>query len=607
MYGYAGKILEFDLTNGGASTSELSTLGLKYLGGSGFCARLLYDRIKPGEDAYSQSNVLVLAPGLLTGMFTPTGSKTVFASKSPLTNSFCESSMGGPIGAELKHAGYDALVITGKAEKPSCLLIKDDEVETIPAGDLWGKSTRESNRTLAREQDVIAASIGVAGEKLVRFAGIDCEERQAGRGGLGAVMGSKNLKAIGVRGSKDISVRKPRELLELSKNWYDKMVESAAFQEDTKYGTGEFMDWINKERGVFPTNNWQLSIFENRKNIDPYQWVSIYSKKNKACYSCVKPCGRLFTIDEGKFKGTAFDGIEYETLYSLGSVVGNPDVEVLAKGNEMCDLFGMDTISTGGVIGFAMELYERGLLTKAETDGLDLRFGNSEILPTLIEKIALRDGLGDMMADGVRILAQKVGQGAENYAMHVKGMEPPAYDVRGIKGLALGFMTSPRGACHLRSCAYALELTGKFWRFTNVDRFSTKAKGQEIKDLEDLMTVYDSLGICKFSRGFFLASGFEEIMDCVDGRRLDEDALLKIGERINNLKHLFNIREGVTMENFLLPPRLTSEPIADGPAKGHYVSDEEMKSMLVDYFRARDWDVDGAIPKTKLVELELAR
>jgi len=606
MYGYSGKIIKVDLTTGKHSTSDLGDMGIKYLGGIGFCARLLYDNLAPGTEPLAPANVLVISPGFLTGLFVPTGSKTIFASKSPLTNTFCGSSMGGSIGAELRHAGYDALIITGKAEKPSCLFIMDEEVSVVESEELWGKTPREVNETLLGEKNVIAASIGVGGEKLVRFAGIDCEERQAGRGGLGAVMGSKNLKSIGIRGTKDIKVRKSEELLEISKKWYDTMLDSAGFQEDTKYGTGEFLNWINEERGVFPTRNWQLSVFEKREKIDPYYWNKIYYKKNKACYSCVKPCGRVFSIEKGKYAGTILDGVEYETLYSLGSAIENPDIEVLAKGNELCDLYGIDTISAGVVIGFAMELYERGILTEKDADGLEMRFGNSEILPTVIEKMATRDGIGDLMAEGVRIFAQRIGKDAENYAIHVKGMEPPAYDVRGIKGLGLGFMTSPRGACHLRTCAYALELTGKFWKFKDVDRFSPASKGQEIKDMEDLMTAYDSLGVCKFSRGYFLADGFKDIFECIDGRKLGEAELLKIGERINNLKHLFNIREGITKNDFLLPVRLTSEPIKEGPSKGQYITEEEMRSMLIDYFRARGWDVNGNVPKHKLKELDLS-
>jgi aldehyde:ferredoxin oxidoreductase len=605
MFGYAGHILNVDLTSGKTSKSDLGTLGLSYLGGSGLGTRLLYDNFTPGANPLSPQNVLVMSPGFLTGLLVPTASKTLFCGKSPLTNTFCESSIGGPIGVELRHSGYDALVITGKAEDPTSLIIKDDNIDLVQSDNLWGKNTREASDALKKEHDVTVATIGMGGEKLVRFAGIDCEERQAGRGGLGAVMGSKNLKAIGIRGTGNIDVKEPKKLLETCLEWVKVMVDSAGFQEDTKYGTGEFLNWINEERGAFPTRNWQLSFFENRKHIDPYYWAPKYSKKNKACYSCVKPCGKLFTIAEGKYAGTVLDGVEYETLYSLGSNLENPDIEVLAKCNELCDLYGIDTISTGGVIGFAFELFERGLLTKEDTGGIELAFGKPDILPSLVEKIGRRKGIGDLMAEGVRNVAAKVGKGAENYAVHVKGMEPPAYDVRGIKGLGLGFMTSPRGACHLRSCAYALELTGKFWKFKDVDRFSSEGKGQEIKDMEDLMTAYDCLGVCKFSRGYFLANGFEKIFECIDGRTMDENEVLRIGERVNNLKHMFNLREGVKKADFLLPPRLTGEPVKEGPSEGNVITDEEMHKMLIEYFMARGWDPDGNITKHKLNELGL--
>lgn len=605
MKGYGGSILHVDLGTGKISKEALpDEMVQKYLGGAGFAVRLLYDKSQPKHDAFDPSNPLIVTPGLFDGFGVPTGGKVVFCTKSPLTGLIGDSVMGGSIGSELKHAGYDAVVITGRAKEPSYLLIDNDDVEIKDASDLWGSTVPvTAEKVKEKEGDVKVASIGPAGENLVRYACVDCDDRQAGRAGVGAVMGSKDLKAIAVRGTKDLVPHDPKALLDLNLEYLNKMTESSAYESDTKYGTGEFLEWINADQGVFPTRNWKEGMFDERKEIDPYHWAPIYMKKNKACFSCSKPCGRLFTIDEGRFAGLAIDGIEYETLYSLGGVCGTGDIETVAKGNEICDYEGMDTISAGDAIGFAMDLYENGILTREETGGLDLNFGNSDAELRLLEMIARREGLGDILADGVKRAAERIGKGADKYAVHVKGMEPPAYDVRGIKGMALAFMTSTRGACHLRTCAYALELTGKFWKFKDVDRFSSEGKGEEITDMEDLVVLYDVLGVCKFSRGYFFAEGFTDVLKAVTGAEISEEELLRTGERINNLKQLYNLREGMTRQDYVLPEKITSVPIPEGESKGHLVTVEEMNRMLEDYFVARRWGPNSVPTREKLNEL----
>ncbi len=609
MHGYGGRIIYVNLTTKEIIREDIPENQFhKFLGGVGFIAKILYEELEPNIGAFDPRNVLIMGSGVFTGTIVPTAGKTIFGGKSPLTGGWGESVMGGSIGAELKHAGYDALVITGKTEKPSYIFINNDDLEFRSANDYWGKTTRETSMGIKKELGdprVKVASIGIGGEKLVRYACIDCEDRQAGRSGLGAVMGSKNLKAIALRGNKSITIFDSEKLMGLSKDWYAKMVSSVSYENFTKYGTGEFLDWMNQERGTFPTRNWQESVFEEREHIDPYHWAPKYGKKNKACYACVKPCGRYFHIKEGRYAGTELDGVEYETLYSLGSQCGNSDIEALAKANELCDLLGIDTISAGVAIGFAMELYERGIITDEDTEGLELKFGNNDIVPVMVEKIAKREGVGDILAEGVKRAAEDIGKGAEYYAIHVKGQEPPAYDVRGLKGLGLGFMTSPRGACHLRSGAYAVELKGKFWKFEGVDRFSAKGKGEIVKSMEDLMTVYDCLGVCKFSRTFFNPQDFCELLEAVTGWRLTEADLLKIGERINNLKRMFNIGEGILIDDFRLPERLINEPIPEGVSKGAVISEREMNDMVYDYLVARGWDLDGVPSWEKLVELEL--
>jgi len=607
MHAVGGKILYVDLTSGEVRTEEVTPdLVKKYLGGDGLAVKLFTDNMDPSVEPFDDKNVLVFAPGLFTGLPVPTGGKCLFLSRSPLTGTIAESVMGGNIGAELKMAGYDAIVITGKSDNPCVLSVWNDIVEIKDGSPYWGMVTREAQEAIRGDLKVSSvACIGPAGEKLVRYATIDCEDRQSGRAGLGAVMGSKNLKAIAVRGTKDLTVADPEGLIELVLKLQDTMEKSGAFVDDTKYGTGEFLNWINEERGVFPTRNWQESVFEARKEIDPYYWAPRYTLRSKGCFGCTKACGKLFVVQEGKYSGTKLDGIEYETLYSLGGECSNPDIEALARANEVCDLLGIDTISAGVCIGFTMELVERGILSTNEV-GMDCRFGNPDAVVEMSEMIGRRQGFGEILGEGVMRAAKEIGNGVERYAMHVKGMEPPAYDVRGIKGMGLGFMTSPRGACHLRSGVYALNLVGKFWRWENVDRFTAEGKGEQVKAMEDFMTVYDSLGVCRFSRGFFLIDGYIPFVRAIMGYEMSEEEILQVGERVNNLKQLFNYSVGVRREDFYLPRRLIEEPIKDGVAKGAIITEEEMHRMLDDYLDVRGWENDGKPGERKLMELKLA-
>ena len=609
MRGYMGKILKIDLTTGKSSTKTFDEKYVrKYLGGQGFVVEIVYHGVPKGADPLGPQNVLAMAGGLFDGFPIGTGGKVAWAAKSPATGTLAESIMGGSVGPELRHAGHDALEIVGKADKPSYICIEDDKVEINEAADLWGKDTRVVPETLKKRHgwDVKVACIGVAGEKLSGIACIDCDDRQAGRAGLGAVMGSKNLKAIVIRGTKDLVPAEPLKLLEIALR-YQKIYEAApSFIEDTKYGTGEFLGWVNKEKGVFPTRNWQEGYFKEREKIDPYWWAPKYVTKNKACFACTKPCGKLFEIKSGKFAGVAIDGIEYETLYSLGGACGNADVESVARANELCDLLGMDTISAGVTVGFAMELMQRGIITEKDV-GFKLTWDNaSDAVPQMIEMMGNRKGFGDLLADGVKVAAKKIGKGAEKYAIHTKGMEPPAYDVRGMKGHGLAYMTSTRGACHLRAGFYAPELVGKFWKWEGIDRFSPVNKGFMVSQTENFMCVYDSVGLCKFSRGFFLIAKLPEVIEAIVGMKFTEEELLKIGERIHNMKGDFNAREGITRKDWLLPPRILEDPIPDGPSKGSKISVEEMNMMLDDYMKARGWTKEGVPTPEKLRELDIS-
>jgi aldehyde:ferredoxin oxidoreductase len=570
------------------------------LGGCALGAVLFYMNLKPRIDPLGGDNVIIVAPGALTGSLVPTASKTEFFAKSPLTNGWGESVSGGSIGVELRSCGYEALMVKGKGERPVQIRVEDDRAEIID-DDLWGSDTYECSERLSRG-GFSTACIGIAGENLVKMASIECDGRQAGRIGLGAVMGSKKLKAIAIRGSKDIEMAH-KNIEGIARKWYLNLLKNPSYRDDTKYGSGEFLDWVNSERGTFPTKNWQRSVFDDRKEIDPYYWVPKYSIKNSGCFSCTKPCGKMFVIKEGRYAGTKVDGPEYETLYSLGAEVCNSDIEVLAKANELCDRLGMDTISTGVTIGFAMELYERGILTEEDV-GMELKFGDGDALLEMIKKIAYREGIGDTLAEGSARAARMIGKGAERYAIHVKGLEPPAYDARGLKGMALAFATSPRGACHLRSGFYGIDLTGKWWMFQNVDRFSIEGKGEAVATMEDLMSLYDTLGVCKFSRHVYLVEALPELVEAVTGLKLSVEELLHIGERTNWIKKLINLREGLTRKEDTLPPRVMEDEILEGPSKGSKITFEELEKMVDDYYAARGWDPSGKPNREQIREVE---
>ena len=596
------KVLVIDLSEKKVHEEELSkNLVEKTLGGCALGAALLYKNLEPGADPLGEKNPLIIVPGALTGSLIPTASKTEFFAKSPLTGGWGEAVSGSAIGVELRSSGYEALIIRGWSEKPVLIRIENGKVEIADAGELWGKDTYECTEKLSRG-GFATACIGIAGENLVKLATIECDGRQTGRIGLGAVMGSKKLKAITIRGSKDIEMA-DEKIIEIARKWYESLKNHPSYRDDTGYGSGEFLEWMNSERGTFPTKNWQKGVFEDRKQIDPYYWVPKYSVKNNGCFSCTKPCGKMFVIKEGKYAGTKVDGPEYETLYSLGAVVCNSDIEILAKANELCDRYGIDTISAGVIVGFAMELYERGILTKEDV-GLELKFGDGEAMLEILTKIAKRDGIGDVLAEGTRGAAKIIGKNAGRYAVNVKGLEPPAYDARGLKGMALCYATSPRGACHLRAGFYGIDLTGKWWKFHDVDRYSIVGKGEQVAIMEDLMTLYDTLGICKFSRHVYLAEGLPEVVEAVTGLKFSVDELIHISERTNWIKKLINLREGLTRKDDSLPPRMTEDEIPEGPSKGSRITKEELEKMLDDYYTARGWDSEGNPNEEQVKEVE---
>ncbi len=621
MKGYWNKLLEIDLTEEKVNEKELSDEFLrKYLGGAGFTTKILYDEVEPDVDPLDPGNVLILAAGTLLGPKIPTASKSTFGFKAPQTGGYGKSIVGAKAGDQLKKAGYDALVVKGKAEKPSIIVIEDEKADIEDAEDLWGLDTREADEKIKKRYEGHATAItGPAGEKLSKISMIECEDRQAGKGGGGAVMGSKNLKAIAVKGTKKIPVADEDKLKELNSKWRkittgkgETADESFSPEDQIEYGTGEAMEAKNKVLGCFPTKNWQAGYFkrayekleeeDDRIELDPRYWTAEYRDGRRPCPYCTKPCSQYFVAEDTPYGDIAVDGPEYETQYSLGGACEVDDIEAVAKGNEICDKLGLDTISAGVTIAWAMEAYEKGMI---ETD-LDLEFGNAEAMLEALKRIAYKKGeLGELLGDGVYEASKKVGQGSEKFAIHVKGMPPAGFEVRGVRGMALAFAVAPRGADHLTSCLYALEMANGYWDFEDYDRKKLDGKAFALKAMEDLMTLYDVTGACKFSRGLMVDEGLLELVNAVTGFDMDLDEFLTVGERTYNLSKAFNLRNGFTREDDKLPDRFFKDQVLYGPTEGETLSRRKFEEELDRYYDTRGWDKKGIPMKTTLKRLGL--
>jgi len=621
--GYWGKSLTVDLSTGESTTHELSDdFVKKYLGGAGFTTKVLYDEVDDSTDPLGPENLLIISPGLLVSHVVPTASKTAIGFKSPLTGGYGKSLVGAKMGDKLKKAGYDLLVVKGRADTPKSIYIENGKVTIEDASDLWGLDTRETDKALKkRHKGCSTAVIGSSGEKLSKISMIECEDRQAGKGGGGAVMGSKNLKAIAVVGSDPPPVHDECLLRELNQKWRKettgkgeaKVAGTGSATVDMQYGTGEALDSKNREIGMFPTRNWQSGYFKRaydklddpdnqRIDLDPRKWTGIYRNGRRPCPYCTKPCSQYFVAKNTPYGSFEVDGPEYETLYAFGGATEVDDVEAVAKANEVCDRYGLDTMSAGMTIAWAMEAYEKGML---DTD-LDLSFGNANAMLEALDRMATGEGeLGELLFDGVEEAAKKLGQGSEKFAIHVKGMVPAGFEVRGLKGMALAFAVAPRGADHITSCFYALDMAGSFWNFEGYDRTKVEGKAVAMKSMEDLMMLYDMTGVCKFTRGIMYEKGLLELVNAVTGFDFDKSSLLTTGERSYNISKAFNIREGFTREDDTLPERVFKEKVPDGPSKGEIISKEKFQEELDRYYTVRGWDTDGVPLKMTLDELDL--
>lgn len=600
MYGWVGQILRINLTDG---TIKKEALDLeeakKYLGARGLGTRLWIKEVDPKVDPLSPENNLIFMTGPLTGTLAPSAGRYNVVCKAPLTGTMAASNSGGYWGPELKYAGYDGIIFEGKAEKPVYVWIKDDQVEIRSAEHLWGKDTIETTDALRAETDFDArvACIGPAGEKLVKFACvINDYTRAAGRSGVGAVMGSKNLKAVVVRGTGAVRVADPDGFMEV----VDKVREMVKSNPVTGqglglYGTGVLVNVLD-QAGAYPVNNFRDSgTFPGADATSGETLAKTYLVRNKGCMGCAIGCGRIVNVPSGLFKGFG-EGPEYEAQWSLGADCGVDNLAAIIRANNYCNELGMDPISMGATIACAMELFEMGVITEKQV-GRSLRFGDAEAMVELTRQTGLREGFGDELAEGSYRLAAKYGH--PELSMSVKKQELPAYDPRGVQGMGLNYATSNRGGCHVRGYMTSPEILGIPEK---LDNLATEGKAAWTKIFQDLTAAVDASGLCLF---LTFAIGAPEIaaeLSKATGIDYTVDDVMKIGERIWNMERLFNLANGFTKDDDTLPPRLLKEPIKVGPLKGAV---NKLHEMLPEYYKVRGWDEEGRPTPEKLKELGL--
>jgi len=616
--GYTGRYLWVDLTSGEVSKVPTGDWRAElYLGGSGFGTKILWDEVSASVDPFSPENRLIFATGPLTGTIWPTAGRLQVIGKSPLTGIYGDANSGGHFAPELKYAGYDMIIFQGRSEKPVYLWIEDDSAELRDASHLWGENTWETEKAIRQDHgddQIRVASIGLAGENKVRFAAIMTSGRAAARAGMGAIMGSKNLKCIAVRGTKDVEVASD-EFYDYAYEIQHQILANEYTPNTSRYGTPGLVTLMN-EIGRFPTKNFQRGDFEYADEISAGVLEKEFLVRRTGCFACPIGCGRAAEVRNGPYKGTYTEGIEYETINSLGARALNRDMASILKGDQLCDSYGLDTISTGGVIAFAIECFENGIVTKEDTGGLEPKWGDPEVVLQLIEKIARREGIGDVLAEGVKRAAQKFGNGADYYAIHVKGMETSAQDPRAQQSYILGHITSTRGADHLKSfpcideTGYvdaAVERYGRQYLPEIVDGVSTKYKPMVVKDGEEFGAIIDSAVVCKFGTQFPPCYYWPELakgLSLATGMTLDVAKMKKIGERIYNLQRCFNVREGISRKDDTQPKRILMES-GSKRAKG-YSAGPLQEPMLDEYFELRKWDKKTGWPtREKLEELDL--
>ena len=611
---YAGRYLRLDLSTGEWRQESISEAEVKrWLLGSGFAARLYYDEMDASLDPLDPASPLLIFNGLLAGTFAPTGCRTSFCGKSPLTGIWNEANLGHYWGAELRFAGYDGLVITGRAVRPVYLYLNalQNSLELRDAGHVWGKDYFETADTLLAETDRRAQVVGIgpAGENLVKIAGIMCGPsdyiRAAARGGMGALLGSKNLKAIVVRGQGKPEYPDKKQFLDTVKeqNVYIKKNSVAMSQFGTAGGVVA-TEWY----GDMPMQNWTLGSWEQAEAVSGQTIYEKYLVKHTHCHACPIGCGKEIEVTEGEYITPRGEGIEYETIAGFGGMTRVDNREALILANSLCNRYGLDTISTSSAIAFAMEAYERELIGPEETGGLELRFSSPQAMLAAIKKIAFREDIGDSLAEGVREAARRIGNGAEDFAIHVKGLEVAYHDPRAFVSMAVNYATANRGGCHLESASYwngyGVVLPDAGYPESLPHQESSADQARLAYDWQNYASVYNPLGLCKFLiKGKVGPARTAEIVNSALGWNWTVEDVLTVGDRLFQLKRLINLRLGITAADDILPKRLVTEPRPSGHAEGIL---PDMAVMMPVYYQLREWDENGAPRPERLAKLGLA-
>jgi len=597
MAGYTGQFLRINLTTGRIDKEKLDMdLAMKFIGGRGLASYFLTREIEADVDPLSAANKIIFATGPLTGSRAPTASRYMVVTKSPLSGTVASSNSGGFWGAELKRAGYDFIIVEGKADKPRYIYINDGTVEIRDAQKCWGKPVSETTDLLVEETGETKArivTIGPAGEKQALLACVMNDKyRAAGRSGVGAVMGSKNLKAIVARGTGKVKPARDEESKTVLKNVLKKIRENDVTSKGLPtYGTSVLVNVIN-ESGIYPTNNFQEAYFPTADKTSGETLAEKYLVRNVACFACPIACGRYSKV--GDVEG---EGPEYETIWAYGASCGVDDLEAIIMANKWCNEYGLDTISAGATIACAMELWQKGLIKPDEVDGPALEFGSGKAIVEWTRKMGAGEGFGAKLALGSARLAEQYGQ--PELSMSVKKLEIPAYDPRGVQGHGLNYATSNRGGCHVRGYMIAPEIVGLPEK---LDPHSLEGKATWVKAFQDLTAVIDSLGLCLFTSFALGADDYGNLFNAIVGLDLTTEDLWKAGDRIWNLERMFNLKAGVGPDQDRLPRRLVSEPIPSGPAKGQV---HRLPELLPEYYKERGWNEQGLPTEEKLAELAI--
>lgn len=620
MYGFAENILHVDLSRKKVWKEPISRkLAKNYLGGRGMNALLLWEKLRKNTNPLGPENIIIFGTGALTGTHVPSSGRITITFKSPATNFYAKSSAGGNFAASLKFAGYNHIIIYGSSDKPVFLNINNEDVSICNAEFLWGKNVKETNELIKNklnDDQVDTACIGQAGENLVKFASIIFSGHSvAARAGTGTVLGSKKLKAIVVKGRKSVKVADPKKFGLLALEATNVLRDYPGRIELMKYGTARLVPARNHLH-MLPTHNFQKNHLEGAENFSgQYLLKAGYVDKTFGCISCGTACHRHTSVNSGKYKGVSSAGPEYETVASLGAGCGVINQEVILKANELCNDYGMDTISTGGVIQWAMECFEKNVITEKDTDGLSLNWGNGEALVELVEKIAFRQGIGNVLAEGTKKASEIIGKDSDQWAIQIKGLEYSRAEIRARMGYALALAVNPRGGDHLHSQVYAefganpearalikkICGDGKY-----ADALITDKRAEIVRWHEDCYAVSDSLGLCTFctlGNGYLITPKImSKLFSTLTGIKISESELLKIGRKIINIEKAFNIREGIKRNDDIPPKRFFDEPIQSGPFKGKKLNIDDFNQMLDNYYRLHGWSIDTGWPTYKTLE-----